>query len=193
MSRRYSIKLTNVAFHILEGRDLSISFEISPIVDLTLIEGLVRNGLKSRGAIEDSEGNLTIERESRVIFVIDMKARTIGLDLSGLFPDGVSGTLFSENLSDAYMTDMQGSTICLSLDQLKRISAGLAGTMIENARAEAQRIAVTEGLAARRMINEALRDAYRDAILERAKSLGNIVSMTEDQGTGSYRLKLEIN
>jgi len=92
------------------------------------------------------------------------------------------------------------NTISQKVFQLEKLgNSGIEGILkeasdreIKGMHARAGEALLKEMVRAKQTLNEALKDVYKEAVKEKAASLGTVTSLAESSQNGVYRIKLEI-
>ncbi len=109
-----------------------------------------------------------------------------GMDMSFYSPDYMSYQEEEEKKSsmqrDVDKALASGEVLNDKMEKLARESLGNAAAIQLKALA----------MEARQIINEALKETYRDAINEKASQLGNVSNITENSEGATYRIRIEV-
>lgn len=182
MSKTYYIPI-----HILAGIldvdtsktscKLKMSFELMEILAGSRMQELLRSKLLQSGWEE--EGNQVKKNVGNIEWVIDPTGGTISVKADA---SQVTIGIYAGN--DKYP----------DTEYLKNNShlAKLIEKTLADTEKEQKEILVKHIIEVRKTLNVTLKDVYREALLEKAASMGNVISTSETSENGELRIRIEL-
>lgn len=192
MSRSYLLK---IPLHVLipeseleKRRVMKIGFDLLNILSPERMRELLKAAMEKKGAREVN-GKLELVQPDQSILRVDPGSGRLEVDVSGMQTQSV----------DIRVLDDRVPGIKKMIDEGDFDQVGMNQTIMSEVKAQLQHqtdqdreILVVKTLAGKKLLNEVLKDVYRDAVKEKAATMGNVVSLTESSEGGNYRLRLEI-
>ena len=164
---------------------LEMGFDVLNILPPERMAELLSEVLRNSGW-KEANGKWVKRSAELGIWTIDPVGRTIEIDASGRLAQRIS--LNSVELSDQNIgQNTDPAAIKMSETTKVTIQSILQG--LENSEKD---LIVREAVRARQAVAETLKDVYRQALPEKAKGLGNIVSVNETSENGSMRIRIEL-
>lgn len=117
----------------------------------------------------------------------DLQNGTVEVDVSGQYRDGIEVDVYDHYDAmqvDAQITSPQQLDNLGITDMIRSQLNHINDRMSENM--------MREALQAKLALNQALHQVYRDALKEKAASLGSIVSINESDQQGELRIRIEL-
>jgi hypothetical protein len=170
-----------------EARDklgrFSMRFDLLEILPSARMHQILREKLAGRGFVEQSEGMVLPDvKDASIVF--DIEAMTLHLRLKS--PDGMTVRVIDDALPEwtSGMADAieKGELLSPELTRLAQQELG------HQAAARLRDLA----LELRATINSALKETYRDAITEKAATLGSVSNISETSDGSTFRIRIEI-
>ncbi len=190
MSRSYQIKLPLAMFltsdQLARRGRLDMSFDLLGILTPERMKEILGEILTGRGWTQTPDGKWTCRSPDGAIWRIDPASHTLEVDVSpqltqdiivdssrlGIYDDSGPRNVSATNLPAAVRTSIEAAVQSLEAGEKDRL--------------------VREAMQARLALTEALQEVYREALQEKAKSIGNIVSVSESTQDGTTRIRIEI-
>ena len=198
MSRAYRVKLSLAELCVLEDRRAGVRLELLPILDPARMRVLAREAMAERGAasgeVADGRTMLVLPRAQGVEYWIDPDALTIEIVIDHEAARAAHVSIDGDALTREQRIAADRGELVLTIEDLRRLGwdeERLAGEA-EHQRVDARRRALEEIERARGLANEVLRDVYRRAITEKARSMGDVTSVSESERDGEYRIRIEL-
>ncbi|NLI78288.1 MAG: hypothetical protein GX442_17865 [Candidatus Riflebacteria bacterium] len=164
---------------------LNISFPLMGILDPERMRELLAQVLGSQGW-KELDGKWERTSPDLGLWRIDPATTTLEVDISRRLPQTVS--VSPDALSHPPDPEFGDPTPQDIRPEIRRIlEANIAG-LEEKTKDDL----VADAVRARQALSEALRDVYRQALQEKARSLGNVVSVSESAQDGTMRIRIEI-
>lgn len=174
-----------------EDDKVILDINMVPILDPERMKDVLKNELEKNGF--EIEGNkATKENPNGSDYEIDLDELKLEIDVS---------KALQEKKSEIYMEeeDLPDELIQGGKDEIE-IDVNLVDDevrkSIENAvnrnNSKTNQAVTQETLKGRQLINEILRDVYREAVKEKANSMGNVSSMNETNENGEMKIRVEI-
>jgi len=158
-------------------------FDVMQILPADQMQELLKKSLLAAGCSE-SGGAIAVPCKEGQTALIDLKNSTLRLKVAvpGEFTTSVYEEILdsvNDQIKNALASGTQiGGRIGESADSL------LAGQMAKQLRDLA--------MAARRVLNAALKETYREAIKIKASQIGNVTNISESSEGGSTRIRIEV-
>lgn len=195
MSRAYKIKLPAALTDLnISKNKISLEINLMPILDKKRMSDILKKILENLGAKEDN-GIMLVKNGNGIIYKIDPQNLNLEIDLSEILKD-ISIDVYEESLSREITRMDNSQAIELTQKQLESLdinTQNLINAKMENVDQELQKQLVGETFKARQYINQLLKEIYKEAIGEKARSMGNISSISESQENGEYRVRMIID
>jgi len=202
MSRGYLLRIptpliVDLIKRVKQRGRFGFGFGILDILDRPRMRELIREVLVRMGW-RDQDGILEKQLGSHLVGRIDLENLQAEVDVTALLEHPSFGPVVEGAINLRMDTDWDGivkapkteeDAKALSPEIQRRVREALEGAIDSP---EAQAALLRGSLNLRRTINEALKDVYREALKEKAATLGNVTSVTESSEGGTYRLRLEI-
>ena len=195
MSRAYKIKLpadlTNLT---INKNKVSLDINVLPILDKTRMAEILTNIIKKLGGQQENN-EIVVKLENDIIYRIDPENLTLTIDFSESIKN-VSVDVFEESLTEDLKQKDNSEPIEITHSQLQNLNENtkkLIELQISNLDKELEKNLVSESFKARQYINQLLKEVYKEAIQEKARSIGNINSITESEENGEYRVRMIID
>lgn len=188
MSRSYSIRIP-VEVLIPKGSGLgegsfSMVFTMLEILAADRMRELLKQELADKGFVETPEG-MAMPVEGAKKAVLDLE--TMVMKLTVPLPDSCTIQVEEEYLKQ-FQEKLQKSVENGSIMNDWNVSNKVE-RLKDNAVQQLKNIAVE----ARKEVNSALKEVYREAIREKAASLGNVETISETKEGHTYRIRIEIS
>ncbi|MFZ2958273.1 MAG: hypothetical protein WA705_15395 [Candidatus Ozemobacteraceae bacterium] len=195
MSSSYQIR---IPVHLTLSEDdrartgrMNMHFGLLGMLDPDRMRQLLTDALHHRGWKEESSGTWTRVSTGGAVLHLDPAALTLEIDVTADLPSHLLAGYFEPGDTRIQTLETKTSSdidaLGLTGDAAANLQAQL-GQMNANA---SQRL-VRETMNARRELNETLKDVYREAVKEKATSLGTVSSVDESSTGGSWRVRIEI-
>lgn len=195
MSRAYKIKLpadlTNLT---INKNKVSLDINVLPILDKIRMAEILTNIIKKLGGQQENK-EVVVKLENDIIYRIDPENLTLTIDFSESIKN-VSVDVFEESLTEELKQKDNSEPIEITQSQLQNLNENtkkLIELQISNLDKELEKDLVSESFKARQYINQLLKEVYKEAIQEKARSIGNINSITESEENGEYRVRMIID
>jgi hypothetical protein len=158
-------------------------FDIMQILPADQMQDLLKKSLLAAGCT-DSEAGLVVPCQDGKTALIDVENRTIKIRVpvpkeyeTGVYEEVLAGV--NAQIAQALASGQQlGGRMSEHADSL------LAGQMASQLR--------DLTMEARKVLNAALKDTYREAIREKAAQIGNVTNISESSEGGSTRIRIEV-
>ena len=193
MSRAYRIKIAMGQISQAENRGLSLDIELIPICPPDRMRELLVQTLLRQGAREEN-GALVLSSSNQVEFIIDPEQLTLRISFDKLTTRHVNLYIEEEDLPRLGINLQENLEV--TLEQIEEMGDALGNYVDEEVakeRVQVRQLLIEETFAARQAINRLLKDVYRDAVREKANTMGNITSVRESESDGEYRIRLELD
>ena len=191
MSRAYRLQIPLALLDVEPGQGVHVDIDLLPILEGRRMAELLVEAWRRRGAVE-RDGRWVIERPSGVELRLDPDARRLEIVVGGEAQTTVEAWIEEENLDPEQVERAEAGELELTAQQLEALGGYFEG-MGQRHSAEVQRLLLRETRDARLELNRALKETYRDAVLEKARSLGQVTSTTESEHDGEYRIRIELD
>ncbi|GAB4271550.1 MAG: hypothetical protein Kow0029_09360 [Candidatus Rifleibacteriota bacterium] len=188
MSRSYSIRVP-VKVLLPNGTGgsegtFTIAFTLLEILPPERMKELLRHKLLDKGFVETPEGMSMPLHQGRTA-ILDLETMTMKITVP--MESEVTVKVEEEHLKrfrDRLENALKNGTVLVDerLDSI--IEANKSQTV-----KELKEIA----LSARKKVNAALKEVYREAVKEKAATLGNVESVSESRDGNTYRIRIEIS
>ncbi|RCK81651.1 MAG: hypothetical protein OZSIB_0785 [Candidatus Ozemobacter sibiricus] len=165
---------------------LDLSFDLLGILEPERMTELLDQVLARRGWTRTPDGKWARPSANQAIWQIDTGSRVLAIDISPQLAQDIA--IDSSRLG---IYDDSGP-VKVSVEQLPatvRTSIEVALQHLETG--EKDRL-VAEAMQARQALTAALQEVYREALQEKARAMGNIVSVSESTQDGTTRIRIEI-
>jgi hypothetical protein len=187
MSRSYRIR---IPIEVLLSNDkleklgrFSMPFDIMHIMPAERMHELLKNALLAAGCQDTGDG-MVVPCENGRSAVVDIKNRKIRLEVP--LPEDYGISVYEEHI-EQLRADVEDA-----LNKGKLLNGGM-GLYEQNELARHQAIELRNlALAARKVVNAALKEAYREAIKEKAAQIGNVSAVSESSDGGVTRIRIEV-
>lgn len=181
MSKTYLVRLPLALFltpdQLARRGRLTMGFDLMNILAPERMVELLGEILKNAGW-EENDGKWLKDSPCGGFWTIDPAAHTVGIDVTRLLEQEIAVRSYGEAPpTEAAATAAARLTIETHLQGLEEAEKELI---------------VREAVRARQALAEVLKDVYRQALQEKAQSLGNVVSVTETSQDGTMRIRIEI-
>ncbi|MBF0406376.1 MAG: hypothetical protein HQM10_03400 [Candidatus Riflebacteria bacterium] len=187
MSRSYAIRLPlNILLAPVAREKLgsfSMTFELMEILPIIQMQHILRQILIKRGFIETDQGlAMPCKYGNSAVFFPE----TMTMRLNVPVPKSMEVTINDDFLPDwlARIQSAKENNELISPELTKMAQDELG----QKASEELFKLAIE----ARGQINAALKEAYRDAIREKASKLGTVSDVTESNDGSTYRIRIEV-
>ncbi len=196
MSRAYKIKLpldlTNLS---VTKNKITLDISLIPILDKEHMSDILKKVLEKLGA-KENDSLMEIKNENNIIYKIDTQNLALEIDFSEIDKD-FSVSVYEESLSEDILKKADNSeSIEITKEQLESLDYNIKNVInaqLQNADNELQKQLVSETFKARQFINQVLKEVYKESIGEKARSMGNISSISESQEDSEYRIRMIID
>lgn len=197
MSKMYRIRIAGVEVDLHLDRSIHLTVDLLPILGQEAMTGLLLKQLAAAGAREqDGKWLLTGQISDWIFDPATLKLEVRPHQRQQL--QEVELAVFEESLSRSFLRQ-HGAQELIELDAAEiRANSELGEALAQ----ELARQAGENDLASRRffedvrqarqLINQSLKQVYREAVAEKARSLGKIVSLSESESQGELRIRLEV-
>lgn len=205
MSKAYQLKIPLelvLSDSELSGNRIRISFELLRILAVERMRELLKKHLTGeRNGIANPDGTIEVAIPGHARLIIDPKAETVEIDVAGLLPGSIDARVYDILVPPDLKVEAGGRIqlpASLTKEQLDQLLPSWAGRNVIDQEAarlrdEIRALLLKETVAARKALNGALKDVYRDAIKEKADQLGNVTGVSESSDGGTWRLRVEIS
>ena len=191
MSRAYRVLIPLAQLNPGSKKDVVMDFELLPILPLDGMREMLAEQLTERGAREQG-GVLVLVRKSGAEVRVDLEAQQITIRVAHLGGQNVEVWVDEESLNRDQLARAAGGTVTIgSKEELQKLGEHVK-RVAESTSAQLQQLLVQESHRARQELNVMLRDVYRDAVTRKARSMGNVTSVTESEEDGEYRVRIEL-
>lgn len=189
MSRSYSISIP-VTVLLPRGAGMregsfSLVFNLLEILPAPKMRELLKQKLLDKGYEETAEGLCKPCEKATQAAVLDLETMTMKVSVA--MPERC--TVFVE---EEYLDKFQ-ENLRKALESGKVIDSWQVSDAVESAKARVVDELKTLAVQARLEVNTALKETYREAIREKAASLGNVENVTESQDGNTYRIRIEVS
>lgn len=188
MSRSYAIRLPLNILLAPEAREklgsFSLSFELLEILPVEKMRQIIHQKLLEKGFVDSADG-LVMPCKSGESAVFDVETMTVHLQVQ--IPDGMI-----IRINDDYLQDWRND-IKKAEETGELLSAELTERAAKTLGSEAAKNLSELAMEARERINAALKETYREAIREKAGSLGSVSNVTESSDGSTYRIRIEVS
>lgn len=190
MSKIYKIKIKGLNSNLInEGEKLALPFDYLPILSNDKMKELIKNKALENGAKIKNDNIIFTEKDHTL--TINLIEKKFLIELSKLPDLEIFVDTDNFNIDNNQELKIEDIDKIKDNDLKKHINDSINGD-INNNKAEIKNQVLKHGLNAQKKINSLLKDVYKDAIREKAQSLGNIVNISESDTNGEYRIRLEI-
>ena len=188
MSRSYSIRIP-VEVLLPKGVGLnegsfSLVFNLLDILPAPRMRELLQKQLLGRGFNEVSEG-LAMPCEGKASAVLDPVTMTMKLTV----PLPESTTI---RIEEEYLAKFR-EELARAMESGKAMNNWQLNQQVDSIKAQVVNQLKEMAVQARKEVNGALKEVYREAVREKAASLGNVESVTESREGNTYRIRIEIS
>ena len=191
MSRAYRIKVAGMHMNLHEDQNVILDIDLLPILDKESMQEILANELKK---VEGNEvdGKIHIKPKKNVVYKIDPQEQKLEIDVTNLKKD-LDIYVEEESLSRKIKSLATGGCIEIDADSdmMEELTDRIGGRL-EQAEKEILQVIVEESLAARQLLNKVLKEVYKEAVKQKANSMGNVTSIQECDEDGEYRVRVEI-
>ncbi|MEZ0370051.1 MAG: hypothetical protein ACAI44_13270 [Candidatus Sericytochromatia bacterium] len=199
MSKAYRIRIAGVNVNLHLDRSITLNVDLLPILGRERMLELLTEELKKAGAVQQADGRWLIEK---TLSEWNFDPQSLQLEVrpkSTEKLDAVEIQLYEEWLGRGFIRKHGEAEDTISIDKQEaerheRIQEALnqeLERLSTQHEAQSKRF-FDEVLQARQLINQSLKEVYRQAVQEKARSLGNVVSISEQEQGGEFRIRLEI-
>ena len=190
MSKIYKIKIKGLNSNLInEGEKLALPFDYLPILSNDKMKELIKNKALEHGAKIKNDNIIFTEKDHTL--TINLIEKKFLIELSKLPDLEIFVDTDNFNIENNKELKIEDIDKIEDKDLKKHINDSINGD-INNNKAEIKNQVLKHGLNDQKKINSLLKDVYKDAIREKAQSLGNIVNISESDTNGEYRIRLEI-
>jgi len=165
----------------------ALTFDLLEILPRDRMLQLVKDKMIEAGFEQTEQGLKMPIKPDEAQAIFDLETMTMNL----------KGPLPQEVVMSVNQTDEKGLTAAIhrALEDGSTIATLAAGTghAADEALNVAEKGLELMALAAKRTVNKALKEVYREAIKEKAASIGNVVGVTENKEGSTYRIRVEIS
>ncbi|WP_372365589.1 hypothetical protein [Candidatus Uabimicrobium sp. HlEnr_7] len=191
MSRAYRIKIAGMHMNLHEDQNVILDIDLLPILDTETMQEILAEELKKAGGSE-VDGKIQIEPKKNIIYTIDPKQQKLEIDVRGLKKD-IDILVEEESLSRKIKNLAVGGCIEIDgeSDMMEELSSRIGG-QLQEAEKNILQVIVEESLGARQLVNKVLKEVYKEAVKQKANSMGNVTSLQESEENGEYRVRVEI-
>jgi hypothetical protein len=152
---------------------LKLRFDFLQVLPAEKMQEILEKTLIAKGWVKTDSG-LVKETPGKTRWIIDPEKQEITVDVSGTVQKEV------DVMVDSDYVDRQGYV------------EGRVKELMDQLDAQTRRRLIVEMAGARNELNRELKNVYREAIKEKASTLGNVTSVAESTEGGNYRIRLEI-
>lgn len=194
MSKSYLIKLPLTMFLTADqlarrGR-LALSFDLLGILETERMNEILGKVLAGRGWTRSPDGQWVCRSSGGATWRIDPASHTLEVDISPHLTQDISLDSSRLGLYD----DSPPSPIRISsAEDLPPDVRTSIEAILANLQAAEKDGLIKEAIQARLALTMALREVYREALQEKARAMGNIVSVSESTQDGTTRIRIEIS
>lgn len=198
MSRAYRAKISLAELCVLESRRVGITLDLLPILTPERMRAIALEVLAEKGAeretLPDGGERWVLRRPNGVAYRIDPETLTVEVSLDDMVGRTISITVYEEALERSKLAAAQRGELTLTPEEARGLgwTAEQLAELADRERLEARRQLLVETEEARRTMNQMLKDIYREAVKEKARSLGDVTSISESERDGTYRIRIEL-
>lgn len=203
MSKAYRLRIAGVQVQLHLDRSIALNVDLLPILAAGRMLTLLQEQLQQAGALQQADGRWRISK-TLTDWLFDTATSKLEVrprnqeqikDIEIQVYDEWLGHSLRSAL-DALAAEGQG-VIQLGQEELGQHSEiqellNQGVNLRRQAQEELSQRFFGEVQQARQLINQSLKEVYRQALQEKARSLGNVVSMSEQEQGGEFRIRLEI-
>lgn len=198
MSKAYRIKISGIELNLHLDRSITLDIDLLPILGREAMLRLLLEQLKQAGFTEQPNGlwNMQKQLSEWVFDPATLKLEVRPLDVQKL--DELEISVYDDWLDRDFLVRHHGDETVEMSEAQARGHEAIQQALDERIRrltGEQQEISqrfFDEVLQARQLINSSLKEVYRQAVQEKARSLGNVVSVSEQEQGGELRIRLEV-
>ncbi len=192
MSKSYFIpvilKIHLTASDLDKNGKMRIRFDVLDILPPERMKEILADALKKKGW-EPKDNVCELVAPNGVKIRIDPAALQLEVDITTTIAKGLYVSIVSDMKTPIKEVEL-GKLETLGLasnesEQVQRQLGAMAHNISDNL--------IREMLKGKQLLNEVLKDVYRQAIAEKAKSLGNVTSVSESSEDGKLRIRVEIS
>lgn len=163
----------------------SLTFDLLEILPREQMLQLVKEKMLAANFEETAEGLKMPIKPEEVQAIFDLENMCINLKVP--LPQEVVVTINKADQKDL------AASIARALEDGKVITALSAGYAADKALDISEKGLEILALAAKRTVNQVLKEVYREAIKEKAATIGNVVGVSETKDGSTYRIRVEIS
>lgn len=188
MSRSYSIRIP-VEVLLPKGAGMnegsfSLVFTMLDILPAPRMRELLKNQLLGKGFVE-TEAGLEMPCAGSAVAVLDLASMTMKLTVP--LP-GSTTVLVEEEYLERFREDLNRA-----IENGQVINSWQLANKVDQLKNQAVNQLKDLAVQARKEVNSALKDVYREAVREKAASLGNVENVSESKEGNTYRIRIEIS
>jgi hypothetical protein len=188
MSRSYSIRIP-VEVLLPKGAGMnegtfSLIFTMLEILPVTRMRELLKAQLLEKGFNETADG-LEMPCPGQAKAVLDLVSMTMKLSVP--MPNSTSVLVEEE-----YLAEFQ-EALKNAIENGKVINNWQIENRIDQLKQQVVNQLKNLAVEARKEVNASLKEVYREAVREKAASIGNVENVTESREGNTYRIRIEIS
>jgi hypothetical protein len=186
MSHSYSISVPiNIALSsnfIQKVQSFKIDFTLLEILPKETMQAMLKKELFEQGFTK-TENDQEVKRANNLgdmIFNLD----TMQLELSLNLPSAHAVYFTDDSNSDTELASVISNCIKNEIPLPQDISHHISTQFAEKMTKMA--------IEAKKIVNKALKNIYKESVIEKANEMGNLVNISESESNGSYKVHIEI-